>query len=268
MDLRRKALALISAVGLTLAFVPTVSAVTFKNCVNIDPSYAPTWHVLRNSTNYYAVQGEVVIRQLRGCTNADGSNNQDWHAWAWPANMEGTDDFKQIGYGVITSNGTGMNFWATKYAGFTEEVSEMSLAFAPAIGDTVRFSIYRYAPGGAVYWRLKVDDLSHPGWYGWRELLQVDPSVGKVWYGIEAQSKQSQFGSNSSTSQVRLRGLAYRLSNGGAWNYLTGYTGISQGYWANAGLGTPACWIERVSTYSGPFATNQTSVDGYTTNTC
>ena len=122
--------------GVTLAFVTPVSAVTFKNCANIDPSYAPTWHVVRNSTNYYAAQGEVVIRQLRGCTNADGSNNQDRHALAFPANMQGTNDYKQVGYGVITSNGTGMNFFATKYAGFTEEVSEMSLAFGPAIGTT------------------------------------------------------------------------------------------------------------------------------------
>jgi hypothetical protein len=221
--------------------------------------------VIRNTSTYYAAQGEVVIRQLHGCTNASGSL-QNCDAQVWPANMQGTDDFKQIGYANITCNGTGMNFFATCCAGFTDIVSEMSLAFGPAVGDTVRFSIYRYAPGGAVYWRLKVDDLSHPGWYGWRELLQVDPSVGLVWYGIEDHSKQSQFGSNSSTSPVRLRGLSYRLSNGAAWTYLTGTGSVA---WANlAGLGVPLCWWDSISTYSGPIASNQTSLNGYTSNNC
>lgn len=116
---------------------------------------------------------------------------------------------------------------------------------------------------GLIYWRLKVNDLSHPGWYGWRELVQVDPSVGKLWWGIEDHNKKSQFGSNSSTIPVRLRGLSYRLSNGGAWNDLTGSTGISQGHWVNADLGIPGCWWEGVTTYAGPYASNQTSVNGY-----
>jgi hypothetical protein len=186
--------------------------------------------------------------------------------------MQGTNEFKQIGYANVetpddppTCNSSAMNWFATCCSGFTASQTPMSLAFYPAIGDTIRFSIYRYAPGGLVYWRLKVDDLSHAGWYGWRELVQTAPSVGEVWYGIEDHSLQSQFGSNSSTSPVRLRGLSFRLANGGAWTYLTGSTGTAGGDWASdLGYGEPGSWIETVSTYSGPIASNQTSVNGYT----
>jgi hypothetical protein len=204
-------------------------------------------------------------------TDASGSL-QNCAAQVSPANMQGyPNEFKQIGYAAVgspddppTCNSSAMNWWATCCSGFTQIVTPMGLTFYPAIGDTIRFSIYRYAPGGSVYWRLKVDDLSHAGWYGWREHIQTASSVSEVWYGIEDHSLQSQFGSNSSTSPVRLRGLSYRLSNGGLWNYLTGNTGIYAGYWASdLGYGEPGCWIESATTYAGPFASNQTSVNGY-----
>ncbi len=265
MNIRSKVVALLSGLVLTLSVAPAVSAVSYSNCVNITNDYTPTWHVFRNTSTYYAAQGEVVIRQLHGCTNQSGSL-QRFTTWAWPANMQGASDLKQIGYGVETDNGTAMNWWATCCSGFTENVTAMGLTFFPVVGHTVRFSIYRYAPGGLVYWRLKVDDLSHAGWYGWRDLVQVGSSVNETWYGIEDQSKQSQFGSNASTTRVQLRGLSYRLSDGGPWNYLTGNSNSS---WANtAGLGTPGCWIESVSLYAGPFASDQTSVNGWTADTC
>lgn len=265
MNIRRKLAAFVSGLVLTLALAPSVGAVSYSNCVDVDANYAPTWLVIRNSSTYYAAQGEVVIRQLHGCTNASGSL-QKFVTFAFPANLEGTTDFKQIGYGVVTDNGTAMNWFATCCSGWAEVVTGMSLTFFPVVGDTVRFSIYRYAPGGLVYWRLKVDDLSHPGWYGWRDLVQVGSSTNQAWYGIEVQNKKSQFGSNSSTNLVRLRGLSYRLSNGGAWNYLEG-TGSTS--WANTlTLGTPACWIESVSTYAGPISGIQTSLNGWTGNAC
>jgi hypothetical protein len=273
--MHRRLLALLSAIIFTLTMAPSASAYTFTDCVTITPNYGPTWHVYRSTSTYYAAQGEVVIRQLRACTNSDGTSYQNCAAQVFPANMQGSNDFKQIGYAAVgsltdppTCNSSAMNWWATCCSGFTESVTQMSLAFYPAIGDTIRFSIYRYAPGGSVYWRLKVDDLSHSGWYGWRDLIQVGSSVGEVWYGIEDHSYQSQFGSSSSTSPVQLRGLSYRLSNGGAWTYLTGNTGTAGGFWASdAGYGEPSCWIESVTTYAGPIASNQTSVNGYTT-TC
>jgi hypothetical protein len=150
--------------------------------------------------------------------------------------------------------------------GFDENTSQMGLAFYPAIGDTVRFSIYRYAPGGIVYWRLKVDDLSHAGWYGWRDIELIASSVQEVWYGIENHNRHTQFGSNSSTTPVRLRGLSYRLSNGGAWNHLEGTT--STGLANDQGNGIPNCWVETIGTYAGPISSTQTSLNGYTSNSC
>lgn len=273
MNLRRRSLALLMAVGMSMSFVPSVSAVTFSNCANISADYSPTWHVFRLGT-FYAAQGEVVIRQLRGCTNASGSALQNCAAQVWPANMQGAfgTDFKQIGYANVGTpsdpapcNSSAMDWFATCCSGWTDNVSPMTLAFDPVVGHTIRFSIYRYAPGGLVYWRLKVDDLSHPGWYGWRELVQSASSVGEVWYGIEEHSKQSQFGSNSSTNRTRLRGLSYRLSNGSAWTYLTGTSNVA---WANADLGRPSCWKNGITTYSGPIDTDQTDVNGFTTSTC
>lgn len=89
------------------------------------PRYHPTWHVTRDSSTYFAAQGDVVIRQLRGCTNASGS--EDDNAQVWPANMQGVDDFKQIGY--ANNGGTSMNWWATCCSGFTSNVTGMSLSF-------------------------------------------------------------------------------------------------------------------------------------------
>lgn len=270
----RGLLAVVSATIVALTTAPVASAYTYTDCIDVNANYSPTWHVIRNTSTYFAAQGEVVVRQLRGCTDASGTLLQNCSAQVWPANMQGAGEFKQIGYANVgspsnppTCNSSAMNWWATCCSGFTENVTQMSLAFYPAIGDTIRFSIYRYAPGGLVYWRLKVDDLSHAGWWGWRELVQSAPSVGSVWYGIEDHSLQSQFGSNSSSSQVRLRGLSYRLSNGSAWTYLTGSTGSAAGFWANdLGYGVPGCWAESVTTYAGPIASNQTSVNGYTAN--
>lgn len=272
MRLRRKLVLLLTAISLSVAFAPAVSAAPFSNCVAIASNYHPNWHVFRNTSTYYAAQGEVVIRQLRACTNSNGTPQQSCAAQVWPANMQGSNEFKQIGFASVgsitdppTCNSSAMNWWATVNGGIgnVDNVSQMSLAFYPAIGDTIRFSIYRYAPGGFVYWRLKVDDLSHAGWYGWREIIQNASSVPEVWYGIENHSKQTQFGSTSATNQVRLRGLSYRLSNGGAWNYLEGNG--SAGMANTQGLGYPSCWINSVSTYSGPISPIQTSLNGYTT---
>ncbi|MGH3523260.1 MAG: hypothetical protein ACRDU4_10660 [Mycobacterium sp.] len=271
MNLRRKCVVLVAGLILSMAVPTATSAWTYTNCVNIDKNYSPTWHVLRTGSTFYAAQGEVVIRQLRGCTNSNQSNLQNYYAQVWPANIlgvgSGTNEFKQIGYGNETTNGTSMNWFATCCSGGTDSVTGMGLTFYPVIGHTVRFSIYRYSPGGFVYWRLKVDDLSHAGWYGWRDLIQVDNSVAETWYGLEDHSKQSQFGSNASGSPIQLRGLSYRLSDGGPWHYLEGDTGISQGHWASdLGLGVGSCWIESVTIYNGPYAGDQTSVNGYTAN--
>ncbi len=266
--MRGKSIAFLSALLISVAFAPSANAATFSNCVNIADDYSPTWHVWRDTTTYYAAQGQLVIKQLRGCTNSSGSSLQNCAAQVWPANLDGTNDFKQIGYANVGTptdpplcNSSAMNWFATYCSGWTESVSGMSLAFYPSIGDDVRFSIYRYAPGGLVYWRLKVDDLSHAGWYGWRDLVQIGSSGHKVWYGIENHSKQSQFGSNSSTSPVRLRELSYRLSNGGAWNYLEGTSNTD---WAWDALGIPACWNESVTTYVGNISSIQTALMGYT----
>lgn len=275
MKMRRKLLAMLAAMVMTLTMAPTASASTFADCIYVNSGYSPTWHVFRNSSTYYAAQGEVVVRQLRGCSNSDHSLQQNCAAQVWPANMQGTNEFKQVGYAIVGSpndpsscNSSAMNWWATENGGtgFDQNVTGMSLAFYPAIGDTIRFSIYSYTVTGSwTYWRLKVDDLSHAGWYGWRDIIQLAPSVGETWYGIEDHSLQSQFGSNSSTSPVRLRGLSYRLSNGAAWTYLTGSTGSAGGYWAHdLGYGEPGCWYQSVTTYAGPIASDQTSVNGYT----
>jgi hypothetical protein len=264
MKMRRKLFASLSAVLVTLSMAPAVSAATYTDCSTDPAGYHPTWYVFRDTATYYAAQGEVVIRQLSGCTHSDGSANQDYHAQVWPANIQGTNEFKQIGYGNDTSGGTAMNWWATENggSGFDQNVTGMSLAFYPAIGDTIRFSIYRYGS----YWRLYVNDLSHAGWYGWRDILAVGSSGNEVWYGIEDHSWQSQFGSSSGTNQTRLRGLSYRLSAGGAWTYLTGTTKTT---WNEPlGIGEPTCWIESVATYAGPIDPAQTSLNGYTANTC
>jgi hypothetical protein len=141
----------------------------------------------------------------------------------------------------------------------------MNFTFYPTLGDDVRFSIYRYAPGGPlIYWRLKVDDLSHAGWYGYRDLVQVDPSVGLVWYGIEDHNKQSQFGADSAATYVRVREMSYRLSNGGPWTYLEGTS--NAGWASDHGLGEPACWIESIGTYTGTVSSIQTALKGYTSS--
>lgn len=271
MNERAKSLAVLAALLLSAAFAPSASAATFSNCVTISNDYNPTWHVWRDTSNhpaYYAAQGQTVIKQLRGCTNSNGTYEQDCAAQVWPANLQGTGEIKQIGYanvGTVTypanCNSSAMNWFASVYVGGNDSVTGMSLAFYPSIGDDVRFSIYRYAPGGFVYWRMKVDDLSHTGWYGWRDLVQAAPSVGQVWYGIEDHSKQSQFGSDSAASPVRLRELSYRLSNGGAWNYLEG---TSDTDWAWDALGIPVCWNESVTTYVGNISSIQTALKGYT----
>jgi hypothetical protein len=38
--------------------------------------------------------------------------------------------------------------------------------------------------------------------------------------------------------------------------------------WANLDGPIPACWHYSISTYSGATAPDQTSLNGYTTNTC
>ena len=143
-----------------------------------------------------------------------------------------------------------------------DDVSQMSLSFFPVVGHTVRFTIARVNLGGINYWRLTVNDLSHAGWFGWRDLVQNDDHTQEVWYGIEDHNAKSQFGGKSSTNTVRIRGMTYRLTNGGAWNYLTGTTKAA---WAGtAGIAKPGCWIQSINTYSGPIDPSQTSLNGYT----
>lgn len=258
MGVCRKLAAAFAGLILTLVLPAAASAYTYTTCITEPADYTPTWHVIRNTANYYAAQGEVVIRQLHGCT---GSSGNTILAQVWPANMQGPLDFVQIGYANV-GTGTTMNWWAATDANMTSTVSQMSLSFFPVIGHTVRFTIARVNLGGINYWRLKVDDLSHAGWWGWRDLVQNDDHTELVWYGIEDHNEKSQFGGNSSTNTVRLRGLSYRLSNGGAWNYLEGTTNSA---WANTkGVLKPGCWIESISTYSGPFSSIQTSLNGYT----
>ena len=258
MNIRRRIAALLSGLIVALAMPSAAGAYTYSACISEPAGYSPTWHVFRDNANYYAVQGEVVIRQLHGCTGGSGTTIL---AQVWPANMQGSLDFLQIGYANIDS-GTTMNWWASSNSAPSPDVSQMSLSFFPVVGHTVRFTIARVNLGGIYYWRLKVDDLSHSGWYGWRNLIQNDDHTQEVWYGIEDHNEKSQFGGNSSTNTVRLRGMAYRLANGGAWNYLTGTTKAA---WANTmGVTKPGCWTESISTYAGPFDNNQTSLNGYT----
>ena len=263
----RKVMALAAGLILSLAMPTSVGAWTYTTCTTPPPTnppgkvYSPTWHVYRDTATYYGVQGEVVIRQLHGCTGATGQQNPT--VLVFPVNLETTNQFLQVGYGIGVGGGSNMQFYASSSDDNSGNVSPMSIGFQPTIGHTVRFDIYRFTDtDGILKWQLRVDDLSHTGWFGWRARLQNSTNGPKVWFGIEDKNQKSQFGGNSSANSVRLRGLAYRLSNGGAWNYLTGTNKWS---WANDwGIPKPGCWINSITTYSGPIDPAQTSLNGYT----
>lgn len=267
-----KAIGLLLGIVVAVTMVQSANAATYVNCYQ-QGDVSPTWHVFRpyggTTTIFYAAKGEVVIRQLHGCTNSAGQG--PWTG-VMAANMANpnpnTTDFPQVAYGM-KDTGTGMGFWATVPAGGPSgNMSLMSIGIEPIIGNTVRFEIYGVVSGPNRFWRLKVSDLTRGAstYYGYRDVEAFNTYTNQVWYGIEDHNTASQFGGNSSANQVRIRNLSYRLTSGGAWTYLTGTPSGSYS-WANANPPSiPACWQYSISTYAGPIASDQTSLNGWTSS--
>jgi hypothetical protein len=186
------------------------------------------------------------------------------------ANLQDPNDFPQTGYGTVDTGGSTMRFWASTTAGGSANVSVLNSGnVLPIVGNTVRFQIYRVSVNGVWYWEMRVEDVTRgAGTYSsYRRIVAMDASTHEVWYGIEQHNNGSQFGTNSSTNALQLRFLNYKLSFNADWTVLTGAAGTTYS-WANLDGPIPACWQYSISTYSGSVASDQTSLNGYTTNTC
>lgn len=269
MNVRRKFGVLLSGLVLSLALAPVASAATYINCTTPpSPGYYPTWHVYRDTTNYYAAKAQFVIRQLHGCTNA--AAGEDPLALVMAANLEDPNDFPQIGYGTFDTGGSNMRFWASSTPGGSPNISVLNSGnVLPIVGNTVRFQIYRVSVNGVWYWEMRVEDVTRGAgtFWSYRRIAATDAYTHKVWYGIEQHNNGSQFGTNSSTTPLQVRFLNYKLSFNADWTVLTGAAGTTYA-WANLDGPIPACWQYSISTYSGATAPDQTSLNGYTKNTC
>jgi hypothetical protein len=216
------------------------------------------------NTNYYAAKGETRIRSVHGCSPNNGLDS--WVA-VIPANMQGPFDFMQIGYGTTRSDGTGLGFWATDHAGNDQIMSPMTLGFGPTVGNLTRFEIWSFVSGPTRYWRMRVTDVTRGAaqFVGWRDREATNLYTGEVWYGIEQHDLHSQFGGATSANVAQLRQLSYKLSANALWTVLEGTGGAA---WAHNPGSVLGCWNYSIATYAGPIASDQTSLNGYTANTC
>ena len=256
--MRRLLMVVAIASRLVIAVTP-VRAFDFAACTSApNSSDHPTWHVYRNSFLYLQAIGQIVIRDVVGCTNPVGG--EDSFSAIFPANMQDSDcnPFTQIGYGSV--NASIDTFWASVDGDSIGcgDVSSMSLGFGPAIGHLDRFEIFPYYSGQS-WWEMRVTDVTINN-YGYRLVPRNDSSTTEVWYGIETHNYHDQFGGNSSTNIARLQYLGYKYSGGPtAYTYLTG---TGQAAWANAPVGNiPLCWVESISTITTDL---YTSLNGYT----
>lgn len=269
MTMGRKFAALLPGLILSLAMAPVASAATYTDCTTPpNPAYYPTWHVYRDTSHYFAAKAQFVIRQLRGCTNA--AAGEDPIVLVMAANLQDPNDFPQIGYGTADTGGSNMVFWASTTAGGSAVISPMNSGnVTPIVGNTIRFQIHRVSVNSVWYWEMRVEDVTRGAgtYWSYRRIVAMDASAHKVWYGIEQHNNGSQFGSNSSTNPLQVRFLNYKLSANAAWTVLTGAAGTTYA-WANLNGPIPSCWKYSISTYAGSIATDQTSLDGYTNNTC
>jgi hypothetical protein len=256
--MKRRLLALVAAAALLLTFAAAPVAAGNYNGNCTAPAVHPKWIVYRAAHSYTYASAQTVIRQLRGCIGGPSTGT----ASVAPVNLQlsGTCII-QIGYDADEFGN--LYYWATTFDDDNDNwdggASRMSLGFRPVVGSTDTFYLFKSGSN----WELKVYS-SAAGTYGYRLLPQAGcaTSFDEVWYGIENDYYQDQFGGAESGNKVTLSSLGYKYV--GVENVVTWLTGTTNFRWDPGTVNPPICWWEGKGTDSRGY----TTLSGFTTGNC